>query len=228
MKSFLYDHGVQEVFPFLKPLTDAHPTIRTRFVERLPGIAVSTDKELTLAHAAPHHQKAIEELGFSSAFQAAQTHGDDLAVIDPASPLHSEKVDGLLTRTPGLLLGIHVADCGALYLVDRKSTALALLHSGKKGTELNILTKAIQQMKTEFHTAPADLIVVLGPCIRPPHYEIDFASTIRNQALEAGVLPTHYHDCGLCTASDLSRFYSYRLEKGLTGRHLALLGHLPS
>ncbi|MDB4412825.1 polyphenol oxidase family protein, partial [bacterium] len=60
----------------------------------------------------------------------------------------------------------------------------------------------------------------------PPHYEIDFAATIREQALDAGVPPTRYHDIGLCTASDLGRFYSYRIEKGNTGRMLALLGKL--
>jgi copper oxidase (laccase) domain-containing protein len=29
-------------------------------------------------------------------------------------------------------------------------------------------------------------------------------------------------DCGLDTASDLERFYSYRMEKGRTGRMVAL------
>jgi copper oxidase (laccase) domain-containing protein len=29
---------------------------------------------------------------------------------------------------------------------------------------------------------------------------------------------------GVCTACDLERYYSYRVEKGKTGRMLALLG----
>ncbi|MDC0321669.1 laccase domain-containing protein, partial [Akkermansiaceae bacterium] len=70
-----------------------------------------------------------------------------------------------------------------------------------------------------------DLVAVLGPCIRPPYYEVDFAKIIRDQAIRSGVLPENFHDCALCTASDLKRFYSYRREKGNTGRHLALLGH---
>ena len=82
-------------------------------------------------------------------------------------------------------------------------------------------------MIREFGSDPRDLTAVLGPCIRPPHYEIDFASQIRDQALAAGVPENQYFDSGLCTASDLSRFYSYRIEKGNTGRHLALLGRLP-
>jgi len=137
-------------------------------------------------------------------------------------------VDALITDTPGLLLGIHVADCGALYLFDQRTKALGLLHSGKKGSEQNITGKTIQAMSAHFGSVPADLIAVLAPCIRPPHYEVDFAQMIRSQALHAGILENHYHDCGLCTASDLSRFYSYRREKGNTGRLLALLGRLPS
>jgi copper oxidase (laccase) domain-containing protein len=36
------------------------------------------------------------------------------------------------------------------------------------------------------------------------------------------VPPEAVHDCGVCTSSDLGRYYSYRVEKGKTGRHLAV------
>ena len=61
----------------------------------------------------------------------------------------------------------------------------------------------------------------LSPCIRPPHYEVDFAAEIIRQARAAGV--EQVHDSGRCTASDPARYYSYRAEKGRTGRMLALL-----
>jgi len=92
-------------------------------------------------------------------------------------------------------------------------------------TELNITRNAIQSMNLNFQTNPKNLVAVLAPCIRPPHYEIDFAKIIQDQAVTSGVLPENFHDCGLCTGSDLNRFYSYRREEGNTGRHLALLGH---
>jgi copper oxidase (laccase) domain-containing protein len=62
---------------------------------------------------------------------------------------------------------------------------------------------------------------VLGPCIRPPDYEIDFAAEIGHQAARAGV--GNFIDCGLNTASDSARFYSYRKELGITGRMMALI-----
>jgi copper oxidase (laccase) domain-containing protein len=66
------------------------------------------------------------------------------------------------------------------------------------------------------------MVALLGPCIRPPWYEIDFAATIARQCELAGIGVVC--DCGITTASDLDRYYSYRVEKGRTGRMLALLG----
>ena len=218
---------MQEASLFLSPLLQ-NPTHRAAFVERLPGVATTTDKAETLDRLQTAHQQAALDLGFAQTFHAEQVHGSDLAVITSSSPPLSLNVDGLLTNQPDILLGIHVADCGALYLLDQKTGAIGLLHSGKKGTEQNITGKAVASMTANFGTAPADLIAVLAPCIRPPHYEIDFAQTIRTQAQAAGILTENYHDCALCTASDLDRFYSYRVEKGNTGRLLALLGRTSS
>lgn len=217
--------GVAEAFSFLDPLNQIQ-SIKAGFVSRVPGVRTSTDKTETLSLLEPHHAEAAENLGFHQTHLAEQVHGDSLAIIQPGSPLMTHGVDGLLTQSEGILLGIHVADCGALYLVDRVTGALGLLHSGKKGTELNITAKAIEKMNQTFGSQPANLTAVLAPCIRPPHYEVDFAATIRHQALAAGILPSHFHDCGLCTGSDLKHFYSYRLEKGNTGRMIALLGKL--
>jgi copper oxidase (laccase) domain-containing protein len=77
-------------------------------------------------------------------------------------------------------------------------------------------------MIERFGSDPANMIVQLSPCIRPPHYEVDFAAEIVRQCRALGV--QHIHDSGTCTASDLGRYYSYRAEKGKTGRMLALLG----
>lgn len=218
---------MQEASSFLNLLRAASPQHRADFVERIPEVPTTTDKATTLARLQPHHEAAARRLGFSQTYLAEQVHGDRIAVIKPDSTVLSPGVDALITRHP-LLLGIHVADCGALSLLDSRTSAIGLLHSGKKGTELNITGKTIAAMTRHFGSDPSNLIAVLAPCIRPPHYEVDFAATIREQALAAGVPPENYHDCGLCTASNLDRFYSYRLEKGNTGRHLALLGRLPS
>jgi copper oxidase (laccase) domain-containing protein len=76
-------------------------------------------------------------------------------------------------------------------------------------------------MVREYGSNPAQMVAQLSPCIRPPDYEIDFAAEIVRQLQAAGV--GHIADSGANTATDLERYYSYRVEKGRTGRLLALL-----
>ena len=67
-------------------------------------------------------------------------------------------------------------------------------------------------MEERFDSKAPDLIVQLSPCIRPPHYEVDFAAEIVRQCRDAGV--ENVNDCNICTACDLQHYYSYRAEKG--------------
>jgi copper oxidase (laccase) domain-containing protein len=219
---------VTEALCFLNPL-NALPGVRAGWVGRVDGVEATLDRDETLALLRPAHESAVRsDHGRNHWWRAEQVHGKEIAVVPgPATVLAGDGlpvvpgVDGLITATPGEMLGIYVADCGAIWLADRGSGAVGLLHSGKKGTELGILSDAIGLMAREFGTRPADLIVVLGPCIRPPHYEIDFAAEISSQAARAGV--GEFHDEGHNTACDLDRHYSYRMEKGRTGRMLALI-----
>ena len=196
------------------------------FIKRIPGIDVSRDKMEALTRLEAAHRQTRESLGIGDwpLLTAEQVHGNDVMIIDSAVRQDQQvsNFDGFITNQRRTALGIYVADCCAVYIVDPKKLAVGLVHSGKKGTELQIAVKAIEKMHTAFGSNPADLIVQLSPCIRPPHYEIDFAATIRDQCRAAGV--NHIHDCGICTACDLSSYYSYRAEKGKTGRMLALLG----
>ncbi len=157
-----------------------------------------------------------------SAVQAEQTHGSAAAQVDAT---HRGQVitgvDALMTRTPGLVLAIRVADCAPIYLGDPVTGSIALIHSGKKGTALNILGEVVERLHSEFKVDPGHLLCMIGPCIRPPDYEVDIAAEIRGQAGDAGI--QWVYDCGLNTAADLGRFYSYRAEKGNTGRHWAVL-----
>jgi len=211
-----------EYFPALSPIDK----IRHAFVGRIPGINVVSDKTEALRRLDAVHREYRREIGVGDwpLITAQQVHGDKIAVIDHSIGRDHEFAgcDGLITNQNRIALGIHVADCCAVYIVDPQTAAVGLVHSGKKGTELAIAAKAIDRMREEFGSSPADLIVQLSPCIRPPHYEIDFAAQIVEQCRAAGV--KQLHDSGACTACDLERYYSYRAEKGKTGRMLALVG----
>ena len=186
---------------------------------------MSHDKAEALARLDGVHREIRRDHGLDGLpfMTAQQVHGKEIAVI--ASPIAKDQCfdgcDGIVTNQRGVSLGIYVADCCAVYLVDPIRGAIGLVHSGKKGTELGIAKKGIEMMAAEFGSQPSDLVAQLSPCIRPPHYEIDFAAEIVRQCREAGV--KNVRDCGICTACDLDRYYSYRAEKGKTGRMLAFL-----
>jgi hypothetical protein len=208
---------------------NALPDVRHCFTTRVAGLDVHADKAEALRRLDQLHRGIRNELriGNGPLVTAQQVHGNAIGVVD-APITHDrcfDEVDGLITNQPEVCLGIYVADCCAVYLVDPVRHAIGLVHSGRKGTELGITARAITLMQERFGTEPHDLIVQLSPCIRPPHYEVDFAADIMANCRAAGV--REIHDSGICTACDLQRYYSYRAEKGKTGRMLALLAMTP-
>jgi len=198
--------------------------VRAAFLGRTPGVDVRTDRTTALQRLAEPHRLAAESAGFTfdRLATAEQVHGAEIALVE--NPGFSPGVDGLITAEPRLPLGIYVADCAAVYLVDRRTHAIGLAHSGKKGSELGIVAVTIRAMAKHFGTQSADLVIHISPCIRPPEYEIDFAPQIIRAAQELGV--TEIHDSGICTARHSDWYYSYRRELGQTGRMLALLERL--
>jgi polyphenol oxidase len=213
-----------EHFPALGVL----PSVVHGFTLRVPNIEMSHDKMEALARLDGVLREIRREHGLGGApfMTAQQVHGARIAIVEAAAAGNEcfDGCDGLITNQPGVCLGIYVADCCAVYLVDPVHAAVGLVHSGKKGTELGIVANAIKSMAEHFGSRASDIVVQLSPCIRPPHYETDFAGEIVRQCRELGV--TAVNDCGVCTACDLNRYYSYRAEKGRTGRMLAFLALL--
>ena len=209
------------------PLLDAIGICRHAFTQRIPGIDLSHNKGAVLERLDAAHREIRKSIGIGDwpLFTAEQVHGNKIAMIDSSTRgavlREFPQCDGIITNQRGIALGIYVADCCAVYIVDPKTSSIGLVHSGRKGTEFGVVTNAIRQMIDRFGSDPADMIVQLSPCIRPPHYEIDFAAKIIRQCR---ALDVHkISDCCICTACDLERYYSYRAEKGKTGRMLAML-----
>ena len=226
-------------FPFQQfPALSAIEICLHVFTQRIPGIDVSHAKAEVLKRLDAAHRESRRAIGIGDwpLFTAEQIHGNKIAIVDKADPGRRSGAasppskefagcDGIITKQRGVALGVYVADCCAVYIVDQKTPAIGLVHSGRKGTELGVVTNAINEMTERFGSNPAEMIVQLSPCIRPPHYEVDFAAEIVRQSRAIGV--KEIHDSRVCTACHLDRYYSYRTEKGKTGRMLALLGLNP-
>ena len=210
-----------ERFPALAALG-----VRHGFVGRVPDVEVRVDRALALERLNACHLQARRILGFDGrAFVTAeQVHGNGVAVLAAGDALPGEPaagIDAIVTDRRDVCLGVYVADCCAVYLVDPVRRVIGLAHSGRKGTELDIAAAAVRAMQARFGTRPPDVVAQLSPCIRPPWYEVDFAARIVEQCRALGV--ARVADGGVCTAANPEKYYSYRREKGRTGRMVALL-----
>ena len=69
-----------------------------------------------------------------------QVHSSVVYHVDSV-PEHPLVGDGLITNTPGLLLGIQTADCLPVLLVDPVTRAVGAFHAGWRGTLARIVEK---------------------------------------------------------------------------------------
>lgn len=215
---------------YLNVLNDI-PGNFARFITRIPGIPTTTDRQTVISALTPAHETVLVEGGIAPKMlrRAQQVHGNKVALVgDIGCSYPVEGVDALFCGGKAdCCLGIYVADCAAVWIYDTVSQSRALVHSGKAGTQQNIVGETLKSMYKVLGVQAANCIAVISPCIRPPHYEVDIVTMIKQELEEAGIAPQNIHDCGLDTAADLETFYSYRIEKGNTGRMLALFGRNP-
>jgi len=187
---------------------------------QLPGLrhGFSTRSQVPLEKLDAELQDVFLAAGFpmEDAVHAEQVHGNRAQAVYTPLGIRVPDVDALVTSVSWMPLVVRVADCGPVFFHDPVERLIAVAHSGRRGTEGNIVQATLDCMKETYGAQASNVIVQLGPCIRPPHYEVDFAAEIARQAKAAGV--AQFHDCGTCTASNLARYYSYRAEKGKTGR----------
>ena len=113
--------------------------------ERVPDLPITGDRDEAMNLLRPHHEAAVA--GFRRTHRT--TGGGPNKCMEPPWPSCPEarkssrpmacrwspEWTDLSPAEPGVVLAIYVADCGAIWLADRKTGAIGLLHSGKKGTE---------------------------------------------------------------------------------------------
>ncbi|MBA3672129.1 MAG: polyphenol oxidase family protein [Gemmatimonadaceae bacterium] len=150
--------------------------------------------------------------------------------------LRAGHADGHLTLNRGTALAVTVADCTPVFIV-HPAGAVAALHSGWRGTAVNITAAAITMLR-DAGLRPADLQLHCGPAICGRCYEVspevygqltgravdtrttvDLRAIIADQARALGVQSITISP--LCTRCDNDRFFSYRA--GDAGRQLGVV-----
>ena len=94
-----------------------------------------------------------------------QVHSRNVQVIDrqTAGEIAAIEADGLLSAEADAVLSVTVADCLPIFLVDRRTGAFGVVHSGWRGT--GIVREALAVLSSRFGSRPGDVTVVVGPGI---------------------------------------------------------------
>ncbi|MCL1864574.1 MAG: polyphenol oxidase family protein [Spirochaetes bacterium] len=171
-----------------------------------------------------------------------QVHGDRL--IDVAhNPIEDLPCigdgDGLLTGLRGILLVIRTADCVPLFLYDEKQKKLGAVHSGWKGSALNIAGKCVMEMIDKYASDPLDIKAFILPSIGPESYEVnedvavhfpanrivragklyvDLWGAVEDSLKKAGIKHENIYNTNICNRINHRDFFSHRF--GDEGRNL--------
>lgn len=95
-------------------------------------------------------------------------------ILDDNTTLYEvkEDADALITRNNDNILVMAVADCMCIYIVDETKGVYSLVHSGWKGTLLNILPKTIEKMNKEYDCNYKDIKLIISPHILKKSFKI--------------------------------------------------------
>lgn len=176
-----------------------------------------------------------------------QCHGDRIWPVGPEEAGQGARNresalgdgDGLITNTPGIPLGINIADCVPLLLCG--GGAVAAVHAGRVGTELGIARRAVSALQSTYEVEPSSLFALIGPSAGPCCYQVgpdilekaqslglsvvgdhlDLWASNRRQLIEAGVPASQIQVTGHCTLCNPG-FFSYR-ARGTAERNMAVI-----
>ena len=189
----------------------------------------------------------LQELGLhpDNLVMVKQVHGSTIVAAERPDPEMLEMpADGLITKIPGLVLGIRTADCVPVFFWDPVQKVAGLVHGGWKGVKDGIVGQMLKIFEKKSGTKMTDLRVAIGPSIRKCCYEVgseflgyfpgfysgkgakghlDLVGVIKSRLLKRGITGTHISDTGLCTVCENKKFFSYRMESQTKERILSVI-----
>jgi len=115
---------------------------------------------------------AMLELDGGRLVTAYQSHSAEVAEVEePWEREDAPKADGLVTRRPGLALGILTADCAPVLMADAKGHVVGAAHAGWRGALGGVLEATIEAMIALGAEREA-IVVGVGPAIGQRSYEV--------------------------------------------------------
>ncbi len=80
--------------------------------------------------------------------------------------------DGMMTDVPGVMLGVQVADCVPVLVVDVRRRAVAAFHAGWRGTLKRMVERGVGRMRLRYGSRSEDLVAAVGPSIGACCYSV--------------------------------------------------------
>lgn len=166
--------------------------------------------------------------------------GEDLAAARTAARAGA---DGLVCTRTAVPLALCFADCVPVVCV-APDGSFAILHAGWRGAIADIPGKGLALLAREAGCDPVQCNAYIGPHIGSCCYEtsqeildrfverygnacdagarhLDLSAAVTASLLQAGALEERICDSMSCTSCNNDRFFSYRADGGVTGRHAA-------
>ncbi len=180
-----------------------------------------------------------------------QTHSDIVMVVKDSTESYLQGIrdkisggcDAIVVGACDVPVMLCFADCVPVILVAPRG--FAVIHSGWRGTIARISAKALDALCEVSACKPHEIKAYIGPHIRSSEYEVsqdlidrftdsfgpsvedeprhlNLSKAIRIALTDAGMDEDAILDCEISTLQECERFYSYRAEEGLCGRHGAV------
>lgn len=161
--------------------------------------------------------------------------------------------DGMITNIKGIGLATKVADCQAIFLYDPVNAVIGNIHSGWRGTIKHIVKNAIDIMINNYDCDIKNIKVFINPSIGQCHFEVDFdvylefknsfneiniddyVLTKNNKyyidtktlnkvyLISIGIKENNIEISNICTVCNGEIIHSYRYDKEISGRNLAII-----
>lgn len=158
------------------------------------------------------------------------------------------RTDALITRTPGIAIGVLTADCMPVILVAPGSGWVGIAHAGWRGVLAGVVAAALKELVGRSGCLPSEVAAYAGPHIGPCCFEVgdevssrfkekygdetvsskegtskvDLYEAVSRQLVRKGMLRERVVDSGICTVCG-EGYFSYRASSGLTGRQAGLV-----
>jgi len=241
------------------------------FTTRTGGVSRTPFENLNLSYNVGDEENRVAEnrkiildalsIDYRTAVTAQQVHKEKISLVRKEDKgkgafKYSKGIaqtDAFITDIPGIPLIMCYADCVPIFILDPVKKAIALIHSGRKGTELELTLKTLFKMKKIFKTNPRSCLAAIFPSIGPCCYNIkeenkiddywlnevkyngepissqnksgrslDLRKANHGQLIKGGVEEKNIFVNEICTADHPELFFSYRRDKGITGRMAAI------